>query len=169
MAHKAHRAHATIIMVSIGQQRKRARPDRNWREAILRLEGAYSENTLRSYRADFAAFEAWCRTSRLRPLPASPDAVARFVAHEAPRLASTTLRRRLAGIRKVHRLMRLPNPSFASLRLCTPSATHRPAQSAASCRFSRRQSLPIGCSALAASGYAIDVARAELSLPLERV
>ena len=35
-------------MVSIGQQRKRTRPDRNWREAILRLEGAYSENTLRS-------------------------------------------------------------------------------------------------------------------------
>jgi hypothetical protein len=26
--------------------------------ALARLEGAYSENTLRGYRADFAAFEA---------------------------------------------------------------------------------------------------------------
>jgi len=97
-------------MVSIGQQRKRTRPDRNWREAILRLEGAYSENTLRSCRADFAAFEAWCRTSRLRPLPASPQAVAGFITAVAPKFSPSTLRRRLGGIRKVHRLMRLPNP-----------------------------------------------------------
>jgi integrase len=81
-----------------------------WRSAIARLEGAYSENTLRSYRADFAAFEAWCRASRLRPLPASPQAVAGFITAIAPNFSPSTLRRRLGGIRKVHRLMRLPNP-----------------------------------------------------------
>jgi integrase/recombinase XerD len=82
----------------------------DWKTAIARLDGAYSENTLRGYRADFALFEDWCRKSRLRPLPASPEAVAGFIAHEAPKSSPSTLRRRLAGIRKIHRLMRLPNP-----------------------------------------------------------
>jgi integrase/recombinase XerD len=82
----------------------------NWRAAIARLGGAYSENTLRSYRADFTAFEDWCRNERKRALPASPETVAGFIAHEAPKYLPNTLRRRVAGIRKIHRLMRLPNP-----------------------------------------------------------
>jgi site-specific recombinase XerD len=81
-----------------------------WRTAIARLEGAYSENTLRSYRADFTAFETWCRKEKKRALPASPETVAKFIAHEAPKYLPSTLRRRGAGIRKIHRLMRLPNP-----------------------------------------------------------
>jgi len=64
----------------------------SWRAAIARLDGAYSENTLRSYRADFASFEAWCRKSRLRPLPASPQAVAGFITAVAPNFSPSTLR-----------------------------------------------------------------------------
>ncbi len=99
-------------MPQIGEEKqlKVRRRASSWRAAIARLDGAYSENTLRSYRADFAAFEAWCRTSRLRPLPASPQAVAGFITAVAPKFSPSTLRRRLGGIRKVHRLMRLPNP-----------------------------------------------------------
>jgi site-specific recombinase XerD len=77
---------------------------------VARLEGAYSENTLWSYRADFTAFEDWCRNAKKRALPASPKTVAEFITHEAPKYLPATLRRRTAGIRKVHRLMRLPNP-----------------------------------------------------------
>ena len=82
----------------------------SWRSAIARLEGAYSENTLRSYRADFAVFEQWCRQAACSALPASPETVAAFVAHDAVKSSPSTLRRRLAGIRKVHRLLRLENP-----------------------------------------------------------
>jgi site-specific recombinase XerD len=82
----------------------------DWRSAIARLEGAYSENTLRAYRADFALFESWCKKARRSPLPASPETVAAFVAHDAIKSSPSTLRRRLAGIRKVHRLLRLANP-----------------------------------------------------------
>ena len=82
----------------------------SWRSAIARLEGAYSENTLRSYRADFAVFEQWCRRAACSALPASPETVAAFVAHDAVKSSPSTLRRRLAGIRKVHRLLRLENP-----------------------------------------------------------
>jgi integrase/recombinase XerD len=83
---------------------------RDWRQAISRLDGAYSENTLRGYRADFALFEDWCRRTGRSALPTSPETVAAFVAHDAIKSSPATLRRRLAGIRKVHRLLRLDNP-----------------------------------------------------------
>ncbi len=82
----------------------------DWRSAIDRLDGAYSENTLRGYRADFALFEDWCRRTGRNALPTSPETVAAFVAHDAIKASPSTLRRRLAGIRKVHRLLRLANP-----------------------------------------------------------
>jgi integrase/recombinase XerD len=82
----------------------------NWRKAISRLEGAYSENTLRGYRSDFAAFEAWCGKKHRRCLPASPKTIASFIEDESAAFAPATLARRLAAIRKVHRLLRLGNP-----------------------------------------------------------
>jgi len=82
-----------------------------WRAALARLDGAYSEHTLRSYRSDFARFEAWCDAAGQSALPASPENVAAFVSHEAPGCSPATLKKRLAGIRKVHRLLRLPNPA----------------------------------------------------------
>jgi site-specific recombinase XerD len=87
---------------------KKSAPD--WRSAIERLDGAYSENTLRGYRADFALFENWCQLTGRGALPASPESIAAFVAHDAIKSSPSTLRRRLAGIRKVHRLLRLVNP-----------------------------------------------------------
>lgn len=82
-----------------------------WQEAIDRLEGAYSEQTLRSYRADFAIFDSWCIANNLCSLPATPDTLATFIAAQAPELAANTLRRRLSGIRKVHRLFHFQNPA----------------------------------------------------------
>ena len=81
-----------------------------WRAAIQRLDGAYSEHTLRSYRSDFTIFETWCLSNSRAPLPATPQVVADFVAADAVRSASCTLKRRMAAIRKVHRLLRLPCP-----------------------------------------------------------
>ena len=82
----------------------------SWKSAIERLEGAYSPHTLRAYRADFAKFETWCLAHGDVATPASPESVASFIAADAKTSASATLRRRLAGIRKVHRLLRLPSP-----------------------------------------------------------
>jgi integrase/recombinase XerD len=82
----------------------------DWSGAIDRLEGAYAESTLRAYRADFACFNDWCVATARQSLPASPETVAAFIAHDAIKSSPSTLRRRLAGIRKVHRLLRLDNP-----------------------------------------------------------
>lgn len=50
--------------------------DRDWKAALLRLDGAYSENTLQSYRTDFRIFEAWCTSKDLVALPATPVTIA---------------------------------------------------------------------------------------------
>ncbi|MDO8380299.1 tyrosine-type recombinase/integrase [Phenylobacterium sp.] len=105
----------------------------DWRAAIQRLEGAYSEHTLRSYRSDFSIFEAWCLSQGRPPLPATPQLVADFIAADAVKSASSTLKRRMAAIRKVHRLLRLPCPVddeevAIALRRAMRSKRRRPRQ-----------------------------------------
>ncbi|MDR7039746.1 site-specific recombinase XerD [Methylobacterium sp. BE186] len=71
-----------------------------------------AEATVRAYKADAAAFEAWCSRFGFRPLPASPEAAAAFLVHEAEQgRASSTIGRRIAAIRHAHKLARLPDPT----------------------------------------------------------
>jgi integrase/recombinase XerD len=82
----------------------------DWRGAFDDLEGAYAAATLRAYRADYKIFADWCAAAGRASTPTTPELVAQFVAADAARSASSTLKRRLCAIRKVHRLLRLPNP-----------------------------------------------------------
>jgi len=56
------------------------------------------------------AFEDWCAIAQKCALPAAPETVAAFIAHEAKACSAATLKRRLAAIRKIHRLLRMDNP-----------------------------------------------------------
>jgi site-specific recombinase XerD len=68
--------------------------------------------TKRAYNNDFAIFRAWCAEQGLCALPADAAAVAAFVAAEAGRgIKTSTLGRRVAGIRYTHRLAGLPSPT----------------------------------------------------------
>jgi site-specific recombinase XerD len=61
--------------------------------------------TRRAYGSDFALFRSWCEVKRIAPLPASPEAVAAFLAAEANRgVKVATIGRRLAAIRYAHKL-----------------------------------------------------------------
>jgi len=60
----------------------------DWHEALTRLQGAYADATLRAYRADMQAFEDWCDKARRRALPAEPQTIAAFIAHQAERCSS---------------------------------------------------------------------------------
>jgi len=82
----------------------------NWERALSRLDGAYADGTLRAYRADIQAYENWCDQKHLRLFPAKPKRIAEFVKHEAKRCSAATIKRRLAAIGKIHRLMKLENP-----------------------------------------------------------
>jgi len=64
-----------------------------------------AEATRRAYRSDFAQFGSWCEAKSIRALPATPEAVAAFLAAEATRGAKVaTISRRLAAIRYAHKL-----------------------------------------------------------------
>jgi Phage integrase, N-terminal SAM-like domain len=59
--------------------------------------------TRRAYRSDFEIFRAWCAERGVSVLPASPESVAAFLAHEAERqVRPSTIGRRVAAIRYAH-------------------------------------------------------------------
>ena len=83
----------------------------DWPKVLERLDGAYSRHTQLSYHSDFSSFEAWCRSKNLAFLPTEPATVAAYLAAETARLKPSTLKRKLAGIRKIHYLLRLGDPT----------------------------------------------------------
>ena len=85
---------------------------KDWRSELKRLEGAYAPATLKSYYADIVIFENWCIGQGLEPFPASVRNVCQFLEDQAPGKAPSTVRRRLYAIRKAHRLLRLPDPTW---------------------------------------------------------
>lgn len=72
--------------------------------------GLPATETLRLYRGDWRAFEAWCAAEHLAVLPAAPATVARYLA-AAPSLSAGTLARRAAAIAAQHRQHGLRAPT----------------------------------------------------------
>jgi site-specific recombinase XerD len=61
--------------------------------------------TRRAYGSDFQIFEVWCQARAVSALPATPEAVAAFLAHSAETGSRpSTLGRRVAAIRYAHKL-----------------------------------------------------------------
>jgi hypothetical protein len=72
-----------------------------------------STATRRAYRSDFKIFCAWCEAKRLRPLPASPEVVAAFLAFDAKNgTKPSTLERRLAALRYAHKVAGHQSPTI---------------------------------------------------------
>lgn len=66
-------------------------------------ERAVAENTKRAYGADWGRYVAWCEEQGLRPIPADPGAVARYITEMADDgKAAATIERHLATIRRAH-------------------------------------------------------------------
>lgn len=85
---------------------------RDRRSEFHRPEGAYAPATLRSYLADVEIFVNWCSELNIEPFPASVATVCQFLEDQAPGKAPSTVRRRLYAVRKVHRLLQLPDPTW---------------------------------------------------------
>jgi site-specific recombinase XerD len=66
---------------------------------------------MRSYRADVEAFETWCEVNNTTAFPASVATVCEFLEEQGRKVAPASVRRRLYAIRKVHALLRLPDPT----------------------------------------------------------
>ncbi len=75
-----------------------------------------SPATRRAYRTDIRAFEAWCSERGIQGIPAAPETVASFLAHEAQRgLAVSSISRRAAAIRLFHRAAGHATPTESEL------------------------------------------------------
>lgn len=94
-----------------------------------RAEKAVS--TRRAYRSDFTLFRSWCDARHVPALPATPEAVAVFLAAEANRGAKVaTISRRLAAIRYAHKLAGYEPPTNSEVVKATLRGIRRTAGSA---------------------------------------
>lgn len=82
-----------------------------WRKTLGRLDGAYSDHTLRSYRSDFRAFLRWCRKKRLKAMPAASTTIVAYIDAEGARLKPGTVKRRLCALRRIHHLCDFGDPT----------------------------------------------------------
>jgi site-specific recombinase XerD len=62
-----------------------------------------AKNTLRGYRSDWKDFVAWCETNGVAAIPATPEAVAAYIADCASRLKVGSIQRRLNAIAEAHK------------------------------------------------------------------
>ena len=75
------------------------------------LESVLSDNTRRTYAVQWRSFDDWCAQVGLRPLPAEPLTVARYLAARANAGASiATLRLATSAITKAHEWAKLESP-----------------------------------------------------------
>ena len=85
------------------------KPD--WRSEFKRLEGAYAPATLRAYYTDVQKFTDYCELEGLQPFPANAHTVCNFIAAQGEGLRPGSVKRCLCAIRKIHQLLRLPDPT----------------------------------------------------------
>jgi integrase/recombinase XerD len=105
----------------------------DWRTEFKRLEGAYAPATMKSYYTDVRIFEEWCVGAGLIPFPAVTQTVCAFLEDQAHLLTPSSVRRRLYAIRKAHRLLALPDPTWdedinLTLRRVRRAKANRPKQ-----------------------------------------
>ena len=72
--------------------------------------GAVSDNTERAIRSDAEIFEGWCRQQGLTALPAEATTVVAFIDAMARVRAPATVRRYVASIATLHKVIRQQNP-----------------------------------------------------------
>jgi site-specific recombinase XerD len=76
------------------------------------IRASKADNTIRGYQADWRHFCAWCGSrGGLQPLPASPDAVAAFIAECAGNLKPGSIQRRLNAIAEAHKAAGFGSPT----------------------------------------------------------
>ncbi len=73
-------------------------------ETIKNLKNSKAHNTLRAYQADFSDFSNFCKTNKFSSLPTDPKIIALYLTHLSFSCKFSTLKRRLASIKVIHKL-----------------------------------------------------------------
>ena len=73
-------------------------------ETLKNLKNSKAHNTLRAYQADFKDFTEFCSKNSFNSLPTNPKIIALYLTHLSSISKFSTLKRRLASIKVIHRL-----------------------------------------------------------------
>jgi site-specific recombinase XerD len=76
-------------------------------ELFAKFEGAFAENTIRSYRNDFDQFAKWCAIENIHPLPAPSISIAAHIDALSLTHKAASIRRRINALSTIYRLGRL--------------------------------------------------------------
>ena len=73
-------------------------------ETLKNLKNSKAQNTLKAYQADFKDFSSFCVKNGFNSLPTEPKIIALYLTHLSSFSKFSTLKRRIASIKVVHRL-----------------------------------------------------------------
>ena len=73
-------------------------------ETLKNLKNSKAQNTLRAYQADFKDFSIFCVKNGFNSLPTEPKIIALYLTHLSSFSKFSTLKRRIASIKVVHKL-----------------------------------------------------------------
>jgi len=79
------------------------------------IRASKSESTIRGYKSDWREFSHWCEKHGASVLPASPDAIAAYIAACTGRLKVGSIQRRLNAIAEAHKAVGLDSPTAAGI------------------------------------------------------
>ena len=73
-------------------------------ETLKNLKNSKSHNTFRAYQDDFKDFTKFCLKNSFNSMPSDPKIIALYLTHLSSFSKFSTLKRRLASIKVIHRL-----------------------------------------------------------------
>lgn len=74
-------------------------------------EGAFSDNTIRAYRADYDHYMSWCDAHGYEHLPCTDDVLSRYVIDMSEVFKPASIERRINCLSTLFNLCNLPNPT----------------------------------------------------------
>ncbi|MDA7717840.1 tyrosine-type recombinase/integrase [Pseudomonadales bacterium] len=80
-------------------------------DILAKFDGAFAENTIRAYRSDFIQYQTWCSHNSIDSIPATAEAMARYVDYLATIRKSATIRRRINSLGTVLKLSKHHDPT----------------------------------------------------------
>jgi site-specific recombinase XerD len=90
-------------------------PSPSMEQAREFIRASKADSTLRGYKSDWRHFCNWSQERSLCPLPASPEAVASYIAECAGHLKVGSIQRRLNAIAEAHKAVGLESPTAAGI------------------------------------------------------
>jgi site-specific recombinase XerD len=95
------------------------------RKILKQLDGAFAKNTLRAYRSDFNDFNTWCNSQQLTPDNITSEGIAKYIVWMTSGCSSATVRRRIASLSSLYKLMDMHDPTRAAAVVIALRRMHR--------------------------------------------